>query len=245
MVGNSIFANKDEVINFGNQLDTNINQLKDNVSKIQAECDSLLSYVHGSLSSQVAGCRDKVSAVGAKVVGNAVQASMFLQERMKEYGMTEDEAYQMLEKSIDNLGQVSSAIKGGFLTSLSGSVNQWIGQRMDNGENGCVEAVTKMGASGSAFLKNELNKGVVNVGKLVEDAKNSGVPVVDFYPNSLNTGDVIVYDNGSHVVMYSGQGTGYYGNSSSQMQIVHGDNYNYMDGMVPTQIIKTSGGWKP
>ncbi len=245
MAENMIFVQKEEVVNLGNQIDSSIDQLRNYLTRIENECDNLLSYVYGNLHYEVIDSKEKLVAKGQHVVGNAMMAKSFLDERMKEYGMTEEEAYNSLEKNVNDLGTLGQTIRRNFMVSLSNTVAPWIGKRMDNGENGCVEAVTKMGASNNEFLKQELNRGVAYVPTFVDDAEASGVPVVDFYPNSLNTGDIIVYNDNSHVVMYSGQGTGYYGNSSSQMQIVQGDNYNYMGGLYPTKIIKTSGDWTP
>ncbi len=113
-----------------------------------------------------------------------------------------------------------------------------IGKRMDNGENGCVEAVTKIGASTSGFLKNELDNGVVYVPKLVEDAQEAGVGVVAYSPEKVVAGDIIVYGDNDHVVMADGKG-GYVGNSTSQQKIVHGSDYTDMGDLKPTKIIKT------
>lgn len=113
-----------------------------------------------------------------------------------------------------------------------------IGKRMDNGENGCVEAVTKIGASTSGFLKNELDNGVVYVPKLIEDARKAGVGVVAYSPENVAAGDIIVYGDNDHVVMADGKG-GYVGNSTSQQKVVHGSDYTDMGDLQPTKIIKT------
>lgn len=113
-----------------------------------------------------------------------------------------------------------------------------IGKRMDNGENGCVEAVTKIGASTSGFLKNELDNGVVYVPKLVEDAQKAGVGVVAYSPEKVVAGDIIVYGDNDHVVMADGKG-GYVGNSTSRQKVVHGSDYTDMGDLQPTKIIKT------
>ena len=117
----------------------------------------------------------------------------------------------------------------------------FMGQRMDNGANGCVEAVTKIGAGINGFLKNELDNGVVGVPKLVEDAEKNGVEVVSFSPDNVAAGDVIVYGDNDHVVMADGNG-GYVGNSTSQQKVVQGDDYNAMGDLKPTKIIKTGSG---
>lgn len=122
--------------------------------------------------------------------------------------------------------------------AVEAAAAQFMGKRMDNGENGCVEAVTKIGAKTSGFLKNELDNGVVYVPKLVEDAQKSGVGVMAYNPENVAAGDVIVYGDDDHVVMADGKG-GYVGNSTSQQKVVHGSDYNDMGALQPTKIIKT------
>ena len=121
----------------------------------------------------------------------------------------------------------------------------YIGVTMDNGTQGCVEAVTKIGAKSCPFLAQELENGVVNVDRLVEHA---GDRVIPFDPNSLEEGDVIVYGDGSdpqlHVVLYDGKG-GYIGNSTERNKVVQDTDYTAMgtsengQPLVPTKIIKT------
>ena len=123
--------------------------------------------------------------------------------------------------------------------SLADDAAPFIGVTMDNGTEGCVEAVTKIGANSSAFLAQELKNGVVNVDRLVEDA---GDNVIAFDPNQLEEGDVIVYGDESdpqrHVVLYDGKG-GYIGNSSSRNLVVHESDYTQMGDWHPTKIIKS------
>ena len=129
----------------------------------------------------------------------------------------------------------------GAARSLLDDAEPFIGTRMDNGTEGCVEAVTKIGAAGSDFFRAELEAGVVNVDRLVEDA---GDRVIPFDASSLEEGDVIVYgdknDAQRHVVLYDGKG-GYIGNSSSQNLVVHASDYNAMGSYYPTKIIKSGG----
>ena len=125
------------------------------------------------------------------------------------------------------------------MRSLLDDAAPFLGVTMDNGENGCVEAVTKIGAQSCPFLAQELESGVVNVDRLVEHA---GDRVIPFDPNQLEEGDVIVYGDESdpqrHVVLYDGKG-GYIGNSTEQNKVVQGEDYNAMGAWVPTKIIKT------
>ena len=125
--------------------------------------------------------------------------------------------------------------------SLLDDAEPFIGTRMVNGKKGCVEAVTKIGAAGSDFLRAELDAGVVNVDRLVADA---GDRVIPFDPSKLEEGDVIVYgddtDSQQHVVLYDGKG-GYIGNSSDLKLVVHRNDYNAMGSLYPTKIIKSGG----
>ena len=117
----------------------------------------------------------------------------------------------------------------------------WGYQTMDNGTEGCCEAATKVGSYHSPFLADECNKGVVSVPNLVKDAKNAGVPVLDFDASQLEKGDCIVYYTSEgadgHVTIYDGEG-GYIGNSSSRNMVWHSNDYT--DCGTPMRIIKTS-----
>lgn len=128
--------------------------------------------------------------------------------------------------------------KAGAGANVMDAAQDFMGQHMENGANGCVEAVTKIGARYNPFLADELSKGVVNVDTLVADA---GDKVIPFDPNNLEAGDVIVYGDNDHVVLADGSG-GYVGNSSSQQKVVQGGDYNNMGGLKPTKIIKTGNG---
>ena len=132
----------------------------------------------------------------------------------------------------------TSGAKAGAGANVMDAAQDFMGQHMENGANGCVEAVTKIGARYNPFLADELSKGVVNVDTLVSDA---GDKVIPFDPNNLEAGDVIVYGDNDHVVLADGNG-GYVGNSSSQQKVVQGGDYNNMSGLKPTKIIKTGNG---
>ena len=132
----------------------------------------------------------------------------------------------------------TSGAKAGAGANVMDAAQDFMGQHMENGANGCVEAVTKIGARYNPVLADELSKGVVNVDTLVSDA---GDKVIPFDPNNLEAGDVIVYGDNDHVVLADGNG-GYVGNSSSQQKVVQGGDYNNMSGLKPTKIIKTGNG---
>lgn len=146
---------------------------------------------------------------------------------------------------------VDSILSGGTVSheqadrNYEAGKNAWMGQIPDNGPVGCVEAVTKMGSYFSPFLKKELDNGVVNVDRLVDDARaeNSGVSVVEFDESKLEKGDIIVYDTSEpqgHVTIADGNG-GYIGNMSSANG--HrggiGESNNLYDPGTPVRIIKT------
>ena len=73
---------------------------------------------------------------------------------------------------------------------------------------------------------------------MVADADAAGL--LSYDTSDLQKGDVIVYGDDDHVVIYDGQG-GYYGNSSSRNVTVHGSDYTEM-GMPVTKVIKASRG---
>lgn len=126
-------------------------------------------------------------------------------------------------------GSMGAAIKEGY--------NAWAGQTMPHGENGCVEAATRIGSYYSPFLKSEYDGGVASVPTLVADAGGNCIP---FDSSQLEAGDTIVYGDNDHVVIAAGPNGDYVGNSSSANKVVHGKNFYNMGGLYPTKIIKTS-----
>jgi len=119
--------------------------------------------------------------------------------------------------------------------------DQFLGQTMRNGTNGCVEAVGLMGAGNSPFLANEYNNGQFSVEGLVSDARNAGIPIIPYAKGAASPNDVYIYGNNDHATLADGSG-GYWGNSSSQNQIVRGSDAESMGNLQPTAIIKTGGG---
>ena len=135
-----------------------------------------------------------------------------------------------------NPGTSTGAGSNNVDEGLDAGANAWLGATMDNGANGCAEAVGKVGSYYSPFLAQECNNGVVYVPTMVQDA---GANCIPFDSSQLQKGDVIVYGDDDHVVIYDGAG-GYIGNSSSQNEVIHGGDYTEMGGLYPTKIIKTS-----
>ena len=142
--------------------------------------------------------------------------------------------------------QKSTAKKGATGTGnldVANGINSgwsaWAGTTMNNGSNGCAEAVGKIGSYYSPFLAQECNNGVVYVPTMVSNAQSAGL-LESFNASDLQAGDTIVYGDDQHVVIYDGNG-GYYGNSSSKNMTVHGGDYTAME-YPPTKIIKTSRG---
>lgn len=186
-------------------------------AETEATNDEIVSNVENAAATAAAN-----SAAAASAQGRAVQAPN-LQPQSVDMG------------SDDNGGNGGGA-------SIVDDAAPFMGKRMDNGENGCVEAVTKIGAAHNNFLANEKGNGVVNVDTLVQDAQNANVPVIPFDASQVQAGDVIVYGDNDHVVTADGQG-GYVGNSSSQQKVVHGSDYTEMGGLKPTKIIKTGSSY--
>ena len=138
-------------------------------------------------------------------------------------------------KSKRGTGNGSSSVDAG----LSAGWDAWGGTTMDNGPEGCAEFAGKCGSYYSPFLAQECNNDVVGVEDMVSDADSAGL--LSYDTSDLEKGDVLVYGDNDHVVIYDGQG-GYYGNSSSRDVTVHGGDYTAMDGMQVTKIIKASRG---
>lgn len=128
-------------------------------------------------------------------------------------------------------------------TGIEAGFAVWGGQTMPHVREGCVEAVVRIGSYYSPFLKAEYDAGVAYVPTLEEDAAAAGVPIVDFDESQLECGDTIVYTNQEHVVIATGNGYEYVGNSSSREQVIRGSDYREMGWeppIYPVRIIKTS-----
>lgn len=189
-------------------------------------------------AAQLTGKNDDVPTADGIDVTNLdpQQYTQWYGDKLKAQGIDVPDATIMVQtpKATGTTG----GAKAGAGANVMDAAQDFMGQHMENGANGCVEAVTKIGARYNPFLADELSKGVVNVDTLVSDA---GDKVVPFDPNNLEAGDVIVYGDNDHVVLADGNG-GYVGNSSSQQKVVQGGDYNNMDGLKPTKIIKTGNG---
>ncbi|WP_293997858.1 hypothetical protein [uncultured Megasphaera sp.] len=121
---------------------------------------------------------------------------------------------------------------------LSAGWEAWGGQTMDNGPEGCAEFAGKCGSYYSPFMADEANNGVVNCDTMVSDADNAGL--LSYDTTDMQKGDILVYGDNQHVVIYDGQG-GYYGNSTSRDVTVHSGDYSDI-GMPVTKVIKASRG---
>ena len=156
-----------------------------------------------------------------------------------EQGKTESHINEVNSQLFDtNVIKMSGAETS--VEEINAAVEGFLGQTLANGTEACVEAVVKIGnAMQNQFLSQEFADGVVNVPRLVSDA---GDKVIPFDSSQLKPGDIIVYGDNDHVVMYDGQG-GYVGNSSSANGgaggVVHGSDYRQMGGQVPTKIIQS------
>ena len=188
--------------------------------------------------AQLTGKNDDVPTADGVDVTNLdpQQYTQWYGEKLKSQGIDVPDA--TITVQTPKATGTTGGAKAGAGANVMDAAQDFMGQHMEHGANGCVEAVTKIGARYNPFLADELSKGVVNVDTLVADA---GDKVIPFDPNNLEAGDVIVYDNNDHVVLYDGNG-GYVGNSSSQQKVVQGGDYNNMGGLKPTKIIKTGNG---
>lgn len=189
-------------------------------------------------AAQLTGKNDDVpTADGVDVTDlDPQQYTQWYGEKLKSQGIDVPDA--TITVQTPKATGATGGAKAGAGANVMDAAQDFMGQHMENGANGCVEAVTKIGARYSPFLADELSKGVVNVDTLVADA---GDKVIPFDPNNLEAGDVIVYGDNDHVVLADGNG-GYVGNSSSQQKVVQGGNYNEMGDLKPTKIIKTGNG---
>lgn len=189
-------------------------------------------------AAQLEGKNDDVPTADGVDVTNLdpQQYTQWYGEKLKSQGIDVPDA--TITVQTPKATGTTGGAKAGAGANVMDAAQDFMGQHMENGANGCVEAVTKIGARYSPFLADELSKGVVNVDTLVADA---GDKVIPFDPNNLEAGDVIVYGDNDHVVLADGNG-GYVGNSSSQQKVVQGGNYNEMGDLKPTKIIKTGNG---
>lgn len=189
-------------------------------------------------AAQLTGKNDDVPTADGVDVTNLdpQQYTQWYGEKLKAQGIDVPDA--TITVQTPKATGTTGGAKAGAGANVMDAAQDFMGQHMENGANGCVEAVTKIGARYNPFLADELSKGVVNVDTLVADA---GDKVIPFDPNNLEAGDVIVYGDNDHVVLADGNG-GYVGNSSSQQKVVQGGNYNEMGDLKPTKIIKTGNG---
>lgn len=133
----------------------------------------------------------------------------------------------------------SSIAKGDVKAGMKAGKQAFIGQSYSpDPANGCAWAATGVASYYSPWAAQQHNQGTYYVPTLVENADANNM-VVPYSKSSLSKGDMIVYGDNDHVVVYDG-GSKYVGNSSSQGQVVNGKDYLQMGGLYPTKIIKTS-----
>lgn len=114
-----------------------------------------------------------------------------------------------------------------------------------NGPNGCAEEALSALSWANPWAANAYQKGLFNVEAMANDAKANGIKEIDYDPNQLAIGDLVIYTTKEgeygHTVVYDGHG-GFYGNSSSANGgaggKVHGTDIN-IPGMTPAKILKT------
>ena len=168
-----------------------------------------------------------------------------------------DEIYG--EGATKEAGGTSQAVDQGFSSIL--------GQEMDYGRDGCVEAYLKGTKNVSSFCAREAANGVVNVPQLLKDARADDSVIVERYTPDMElpAGAAIIYyhdeddaenaENAEHVVASDGRG-GIYGNSSSAKdytdedgnyirgrgEVTHGESIEIGGGLRPTWIIRPKDG---
>lgn len=114
-----------------------------------------------------------------------------------------------------------------------------------NGPNGCAEEALSALSWANPWAANAYQKGLFNVEAMANDAKANGIKEIDYDPNQLAIGDLVIYTTKEgeygHTVVYDGHG-GFYGNSSSANGgaggKIHGTDIN-IPGMTPAKILKT------
>lgn len=117
---------------------------------------------------------------------------------------------------------------------------KWAEKQMPHGTEGCVEAAVRILGTDNNNPWIQSIQGETYVPSLVQLASGENGPgVVDYSADQVEPGDMIVYGDNDHVVVATG-GTGYVGNSSSQVKVVRGGDYREMGGLVPSKIIKSS-----
>ena len=173
------------------------------------------------------------------VMQNEAVNNIIQQQQAEADQMMSAEPSEPKAESKQSKGKERPAKSGSGYDGVVADATPWLDERMDNGKEGCVEAVTKIGAKSSPFLAKELDNGVLGVEKLVSDA---GDRVISYDADKVEAGDIIVYGDNEHVVMADGHG-GYVGNSSSLNKVVHEDDYNKMGGLEPTKIIKSDSSY--
>ena len=168
-----------------------------------------------------------------------------------------DEVYG--EGATKEAGGTSKAVDQGFSSIL--------GQEMDNGRIGCVEAYLKGTKNVSSFCAREAANGVLYVPQLLRDARSDESVIVERYTPDMDlpAGAAIIYyhdeddaenaENAAHVVASDGRG-GIYGNSSSAAdytdedgnyirgrgKVTHGESIEIGGGLRPTWIIRPKDG---
>lgn len=156
-------------------------------------------------------------------------------------------------------GTSAAAVDQGFSSIL--------GQEMDNGRKGCVEAYLKGTKNVSSFCAREAANGVLYVPQLLRDARSDESVIVERYTPDMElpAGAAIIYyhdeddaentENAEHVVASDGRG-GIYGNSSSAAdytdedgnyirgrgKVTHGESIEIGGGLRPTWIIRPKDG---
>ena len=164
-------------------------------------------------------------------------------------------------------GEGATKEAGGTPKAVDQGFSSILGQEMDNGRIGCVEAYLKGTKNVSSFCAREAANGVLYVPQLLRDARSDESVIVERYTPDMElpAGAAIIYyhdeddaenaENAAHVVASDGKG-GIYGNSSSAAdytdedgnyirgrgKVTHGESIEIGGGLRPTWIIRPKDG---
>ncbi len=134
--------------------------------------------------------------------------------------------------------QSSSSSNANTAAKVDAGVEACTGRVSPFGSEGCVDTVCYAGSYYNSDLAAEYNKGVTGTDTLCSDLEAKGYKV-EPYTGTANKGDILVYDDRSHVVIADGSG-GCFGNSSSAGYAMRYGNVDnaYAAGVAPSEIIR-------
>ena len=121
-------------------------------------------------------------------------------KKFSDMGISVESILNGATASINGLSKAVNDVGGSVSNVLNQTFSQLVNKEMPDLANGCVEAVVRLGAGFSEVLDKELKNNVASITTLEADLKAAGVKT-DKNTSSLNPGDILVVNGGSHVVM--------------------------------------------